>query len=85
LGPAKLSRFLDHQESSLSKRTVANRLNAQKSTGPKTPEGKRKSSLNAETHGLLSKIILADCDTEGRQEFAVCSPTYTKPGPLLMW
>jgi hypothetical protein len=34
-------------ESSLSKRTVANRLNAQKSTGPKTPEGKRKVPLNA--------------------------------------
>src|SRR5690242_9096429 len=33
------------------KRT-ANRRNAQKSTGPKTKEGKEKSSLNATTHGF---------------------------------
>jgi hypothetical protein len=56
-------------ERSRSKRTVANRRNAQKSTGPKTPEDKRKSSLNAVKHGLHSKIIFADCDTEGRQEY----------------
>ena len=43
-------------ESSLSKRTVANRRNAQKSTGPKTPEGKRKSSFNALTHGLVNNL-----------------------------
>jgi len=36
----------------------ANRRNAQKSTGPKTPEGKRAVRLNALRHGLLSKEVL---------------------------
>jgi len=33
----------------------ANRLNAQKSTGPRTPEGKEKTSQNALKHGLLAR------------------------------
>jgi hypothetical protein len=33
----------------------ANRLNAQSSTGPTSPEGKAKSSLNALSHGFYSK------------------------------
>jgi len=36
----------------------ANRRNAQKSTGPKTPEGKAAVRLNALRHGLLSKEVL---------------------------
>ena len=35
--------------------TEANRANAQKSTGPRTPEGKEKASQNALKHGLLAK------------------------------
>ena len=38
---------------------TANRANAQKSTGPKTPEGKRKSSLNAYRSGLHGQIVCA--------------------------
>ena len=34
----------------------ANRRNAQRSTGPRTDAGKRKFSLNAQTHGLRSRL-----------------------------
>jgi len=33
----------------------ANQLNAQQSTGPRTLEGKRRASVNANTHGLTAK------------------------------
>jgi len=35
--------------------TIANRSNAQKSTGPRTPEGKETASQNALTHGLFAR------------------------------
>jgi hypothetical protein len=45
----------------------ANRLNAQKSTGPRTPDGKAKVSQNALTHGLCStRPILS---TENPEEY----------------
>ena len=36
----------------------ANRQNAQRSTGPVTPEGKQRSSLNATRHGLTGQVII---------------------------
>ncbi len=42
-----------------SKRALANGRNAQKSTGPKTPQGKGISKANARKHGLLAKEIIA--------------------------
>jgi hypothetical protein len=36
----------------------ANKLNAQKSTGPKTPEGKAKSCLNRLSHGFASNFTV---------------------------
>jgi hypothetical protein len=39
-------------------RIQANRENAKKSTGPRTPEGKQRSSLNATRHGILAQVIL---------------------------
>src|SRR4029450_13942166 len=47
------------------KQRVANRLNATKSTGPKTPEGKAVVALNALQHGLLSRaaVIQGESDT----------------------
>lgn len=49
----------------------ANRENAQKSTGPRTTQGKRSSSRNAEKHGLLSKdlVIRSGEGKESRKEF----------------
>ena len=36
----------------------ANRANAQKSTGPRTPAGKEKASQNALKHGLLARQVV---------------------------
>ena len=41
----------------LSKKTLANRLNSKKSTGPKSEAGKRRSSLNSIKHGLYGEKI----------------------------
>ena len=43
-------------------RAEINRANAQHSTGPKTPEGKHRSSLNALRHGLTGQIIVLPGD-----------------------
>jgi len=40
------------------KQIAANRANAQKSTGPRTPEGRATSKLNALKHGILSREVL---------------------------
>jgi hypothetical protein len=47
----------------------ANRRNAQKSTGPKTPEGKAKSSRNALWHGVTAEtLVLPDETAEAFEE-----------------
>ena len=40
------------------KRKLTSRLNALKSTGPKTPEGKQASALNALLHGAYSRTLI---------------------------
>ena len=40
------------------KQIEANRLNAQKSTGPKTPEGKAVTKLNSLRHGLRARTVV---------------------------
>jgi len=47
--------------------THANRQNAQKSTGPKTPQGKAAASQNSIKHGLLARknVIMS----ENQEEF----------------
>ena len=51
---------------------AANRRNAQKSTGPKTPAGRGVSKMNALKHGILSKeaVVRGRCIKEDEQEFA---------------
>src|SRR5580692_1374136 len=39
-------------------RIKINRANSQHSTGPKTPDGKQRSSLNALRHGLTGQIVV---------------------------
>ncbi len=54
------------------KKAEANRRNALKSTGPRTPEGKAAVSLNALRHGILSqKILLPEEDEEALRELGV--------------
>src|SRR3954449_2002546 len=41
-------------------RLAANRRNAQRSTGPKTEEGKQRSRANALKHGLCASVVVAE-------------------------
>ena len=51
-------------EETTQKQIEANRLNSEKSTGPKTEEGKATSRYNAIKHGLLSKESLLKGENE---------------------
>jgi hypothetical protein len=49
----------------------ANQQNAQKSTGPVTPEGKLKSSLNSTKHGFTGKeLLLTPAEQKPYEEFS---------------
>ena len=66
------------------KQTLANRLNAQRSTGPKTTKGKAIASQNATKHGLLARKTVinsenqADFDRHQEQMLAELEPV----GPM---
>jgi hypothetical protein len=64
-------------------RAEASRNNGRKSRGPKTPEGKRKGSMNAVTHGLRSLIpALTNEDREGLERLErQYRETYRPAGP----
>lgn len=62
---------------------AANRANAELSTGPRTPQGKARSSLNALTHGLTAQtVILEDEDPEEFERFRKEVFEYFRPHPL---
>ncbi len=44
----------------------ANRRNARKSTGPRTPEGKAVSSQNATSHGIYCRDVVLDGEDQRR-------------------
>jgi len=48
------------------KQIEANRLNAQKSTGPKSPEAKAKVSMNSLRHGMRARALVLRSENEGR-------------------
>ena len=50
------------------RKLAANRLNAQRSTGPKTPDGKRRSSQNAYRSGIFARQLFFNTDA-GRKEW----------------
>src|ERR1700728_4139104 len=52
-----------------------NRANAQHSTGPKTAEGKKQSSLNALRHGLTGQIVVMP--TEDLQAYQLHLKSFT--------
>jgi hypothetical protein len=49
-------------------RLLANRANAEKSTGPKTVLGKRQSSFNSIKHGLLARKVMFSADGKFNEE-----------------
>jgi len=52
------------------RQVAANQRNAQKSTGPKTEEGKRQSRRNAIRHGLCAETVIETVeDIEGYRAF----------------
>ena len=64
-----------------SARLEANRRNAQKSTGPRTAEGKAVSARNATSHGLLSaEALLPDDDGATFEAFAGALRAELAPG-----
>ena len=58
----------------------ANRLNSQRSTGPRTPEGKAKVAMNALKHGLTAdRIVLANEDPDEFEAFRSAMLTALDP------
>jgi hypothetical protein len=65
-------------------RAAVNRKNAARSTGPVTPEGKRRSSLNALRHGLTGQtVVLPEDDLAAYQKHCAQFHAELKPQGLL--
>jgi len=61
-----------HRIMATEKQIAANRQNARNSTGPRTRDGKKRVSVNALKHGLLSqRVVLPDEDEEEFAEFSL--------------
>lgn len=50
------------------KQIDANRINARKSTGPRTEEGKQRSRQNAARHGLTAETVIASLENAGEYQ-----------------
>ena len=61
-------------------RLAANAANSQHSTGPRTPEGRARSSQNARTHGLTARdLVIAPDEREEFEELRNDYQTSVKP------
>jgi hypothetical protein len=59
---------MSHRKTVTEKTLAANRLNAKRSTGPRTERGKNTSKFNAVTTGLFAKhVVIPSCDRDGYQ------------------
>src|SRR5438552_1606193 len=76
------------------KQLQANRANAQRSTGPRTSEGKTKSSRNALKHGLYAEQLLQPFESQEefeehaagfRDEYQPSTPTQHTLVNQLIW
>ena len=69
---------------STEKQIEANRRNAEKSTGPRTPDGKARASQNSLKHGLTAEqVVLPSEDTEVFDHHAESLRRHLDPqGPL---
>ena len=56
-------------------RAEVNKANAQHSTGPKTPEGKQRSSLNALRHGLTGQLVVTPTEDLQAYQHHITSST----------
>ena len=66
------------------KRAAVNRQNAARSTGPVTPEGKRRASLNALRHGLTGQtVVLPEDDLAAYRNSCAQFHAELKPQGLL--
>jgi hypothetical protein len=63
------------------KKTEANRLNAQKSTGPRTEEGKKRSSQNARRHGITAQTTV-NTEEDRIHHDAFCQAMMTELAPV---
>jgi hypothetical protein len=62
------------------KQIAANRANAKKSTGPRTPQGKTRSSQNATRHGITAQtLIMTDEDRKAYDAFLAAMMTDLAP------
>ena len=62
------------------KQLAANRRNAQRSTGPKTEEGKKIAALNARRHNLTGQVAaMTDADRIMHDAFSAAIPESLAP------
>ncbi len=61
----------------------ANRANALRSTGPKTPEGKKVCAQNSTRHGMLSQTVVLEGESQTRfEDLVICLTAQLKPRSL---